>query len=117
MVLDAGTRLLDADDVNRSTATGTPLVVAPLTGATITLLNAQRVLYVNPAGTIAALTVRLPSMVNPGGVVQIGFGQIVTALTIQGSDGSAVVSTAGAISQAHEYRWLGLTPNSWVRWR
>lgn len=114
MALDPGTRLMEADDINRESATGTPLVVAPLTGATVALTYPQRVLYVNPAGTIAALTVRLPPNANNGAVVQIGFAQIVTALTVQAADGTAVQSTAGAIGVAAEYRYMS---TAWVRWR
>jgi hypothetical protein len=114
MVLDPGTRLMDADDINRSTATGTPFVVAPLTGTTISLLFAQRVVFINPAGTIAALTLRLPPSITPGAVVAVGFGQIVTALTVQDATGVAVQSTAGAIGVAAEYRYL---TTGWVRWQ
>jgi hypothetical protein len=114
MVLDPGTRLMEADDINRSTATGTPLVVTPLTGAIVALTFAQRVLYVAPAGTIAALTIRLPPSITVGSVVSISFGQIVTALTVQDGNGAAVQSTAGAVGVGIEYRFLA---TGWVRWR
>ena len=54
-------------------------------------------------------------MTNAGGVVTIGFGQIVTALTVQAADGTAVQSTAGAVGAAVEYRYMG--SGNWVRWR
>ncbi len=59
-------------------------VSAPLTGATITLDAQTRQLIVNPAGTIAALTVNMPAasatMVD-GSRIGICGTQIVTALT------------------------------------
>lgn len=55
----------------------------PATAATINVgANAHTVLFVNPAGTIATLTINLPS--NPVDLnrVEIGSSQIVTSLTI-----------------------------------
>ena len=107
---------MEADDINRSTATGAPFVVAAArTGDTVALAFNQRVVYVNPPSTLAALTIKLPPMINAGGVVTIGFGQIVTALTVQDASGAAVQSTAGAVGQGIEFRYLGA--GTWVRWR
>jgi len=61
------------------------LTVTPLTGTTVTMPATQQFLYVTPAGTIAALTVRLPPNPQNGQGVAISFLQIVTTLTIQTS--------------------------------
>lgn len=66
-------------------------VQAPLTGATLTVDAFTRQLIVNPAGTIAALTVNLPAasatMVN-GQRIGICGTQVVTALTLGGGTGN-----------------------------
>lgn len=71
-------------------------VEAPLTGATLTLDAQTRQLIVNPAGTIAALTVNLPAasatMVN-GQRIGICGTQIVTALTVAAGTGNTFGST------------------------
>jgi len=107
-----------SEAINASTATGSPRVEAPLTTATITLGSDDTCLFVNPAGTIAALTVKLPSVAGHplGRICNISFSQIVTALTVQDSAGGAVASTAGAVAVAHEYRYVNATLG-WVRWQ
>jgi hypothetical protein len=117
MALSPGTRMHSSESINSSTATGIPRVVAPVTTDTITLATDDTVLYVNPAGTIAALTVKLPPVAGQalGKIVVISFSQIVTALTVQDSAAGAVASTAGAVATAHVYRYINTTLG-WVRW-
>jgi hypothetical protein len=66
-------------------------VQTPLTGATLTLTPQHRQLIVNPAGTIAALTVNMPAasatMVN-GSRIGICGTQVVTALTLGAGTGN-----------------------------
>lgn len=66
-------------------------VSAPLTGATLTLDAQTRQLIVNPAGTIAALTVNMPAasatMVD-GSRIGICGTQVVTALTLGAGTGN-----------------------------
>lgn len=66
-------------------------VQAPLTGATLTLTQQHRQLIVNPAGTIAALTVNMPAasatMVN-GSRVGVCGTQVVTTLTMGAGTGN-----------------------------
>lgn len=66
-------------------------VQVPLTGATLTLTPQHRQLIVNPAGTIAALTVNMPAasatMVN-GSRIGVCGTQIVTALTLGAGTGN-----------------------------
>ena len=85
----------------------------PLTGATITLTAGQRLLFVNPAGTIATLAVKLPPTPVAGQICEMSFGQIVTALTVQDSAAGAVASTAGAVGVAIQYRYIG---SAWTLW-
>jgi hypothetical protein len=107
-------------EINRETATGAPRVIVPLTGDTWALNPDDRVVYINPAGTIAALTLRLPPAPSAtqvmGAVIQICFGQIVTALTVQDFYGNAVQSTAGAVATGIQYRYVS-PALGWVRWR
>jgi hypothetical protein len=104
--------------INNNTATGIPRVVVPLTTDTITLGADDTVLFVHPAGTIAALTIKLPPVAGTpnGKVVNISFDQIVTTLTVQDSAAGAVATTAGAVATAHEYRYVNATIG-WVRWQ
>lgn len=71
-------------------------VSAPLTGATINLDAQTRQLIVNPAGTIAALTVNMPAasatMVN-GSRIGICGTHVVTALTLGGGTGNTFSPT------------------------
>lgn len=59
--------------------------VAPATGATVNVGTSGYVrLRINPAATIAALTINLPSSPQDGDTVEISSTQIVTALTLSG---------------------------------
>ena len=68
----------------------------PLTGATVTLVYSNSI--INPAGTIAALTIDLPAITNKalqaGQKAVVSFSQIVTALTVATTDGSSIIGTA-----------------------
>ena len=77
---------------------------APLTGATLTVTNLQRRLILEPAGTIAALTVVLPAA-NAGAsnalIDNQLFGlcttQVVTALTLTAGSGTTVLNAPTAL--------------------
>lgn len=116
MTLAPGTRMQNSAEIDQATATGAPRVVVPVTTNIITLDRTQTCLYVSPVGTIAALTIQLPVNPPPGAVVDISFSQIVTALTIQSGEATAVASTAGAVGVGHQYRYINAT-TGWVRWR
>ena len=113
MALTPGTRMHDSAEINKSTASGPVRTVVSLTGDTV-VLTGDRPIYVAPAGTIAALTVKLPPSPADSDIIEISFGQIVTALTVQDASGGAVQSTAGAVGTAIQYRFVG---GAWVRWR
>jgi hypothetical protein len=87
--------------------------VTPATGATVTMSAGVRALLVSPSGTIATLTVKLPPTPAANQIVDIGFTQIVTTLTVQDSAAGAVDTTAGAVGVPLQYRYVG---SSWVKW-
>lgn len=63
----------------------------PLTGATITMAAYERRCIINPAGTLAALTVNLPPNPVDGQVAGVATTQIVTALTVAAGTGGASI--------------------------
>jgi hypothetical protein len=65
----------------------------PLTGTTITLLPYIQDNLINPAGTLAALTVKLPVTPDNGQIILLTFTKAITSLTIDGN-GSTLVGTA-----------------------
>lgn len=108
---------------------GTLDVQAPLTGATLTLTPQHRQLIVNPAGTIAALTVNMPAasatMVN-GQRIGICGTQIVTALTLGAGTGNTFnpavqtamlvpVVTGAASCTEYVYSKTSATAGVWFR--
>lgn len=90
-------------------------VLVPTTGTTIAMTKSQSQLYINPAATIAALTVLLPPAPAQGQTVTLSFGHIVTALTIQDALGNAVAgaASAGAVGVSTTLKYLGA---AWVKW-
>jgi hypothetical protein len=65
----------------------------PLTGTTITLLPYIQDNLINPAGTLAALTIKLPVTPDNGQIILLTFTKAITTLTIDGN-GSTLVGTA-----------------------
>lgn len=96
--------------------TGAPLrIESPSTGATITLLATQRLLYI-ASGPLDALTIRLPPDPSDRILVELGFSTPITTLTVQDSAGTSVVgapSSAFGPGAAIQFRW----PNTWVYWK
>lgn len=87
------------------------VVSAPSTGGTVTFATNQRLAILNPAGTLATLTVQLPSCASASDGDERTFSttQILTALTISasaGSIGSGSATTASA-GQGHTYHCVG----------
>lgn len=79
---------------------------APLTGTSVTVANTSRRLMLEPAGTIAALTVVFPAAGAVGSATQLldnqTFGlcsrQVVTALTITNGAGATVLDPPTALT-------------------
>lgn len=72
---------------------------APLTGASITVTAQQRRLILEPAGTIAALTVVFPaaSTLKDGQLFGLCTTQIVTALTLTAGSGTTILNGPTAL--------------------
>lgn len=64
----------------------------PTTGATITPAVGEQRTIINPAGTIATLTINTPASPVNGQIWGYASTQIVTALTITGTRGATVVA-------------------------
>jgi len=116
MPLDPGTRLLDGEEINRTTATSSPIILTPRDGDTVTLSINEHVYYVDPPDSIEALTLILPWPMKNGGLTAIGFGQPVGSLVIIDNHGNSVTSTLGAVGVGMEFRFIN-TSIGWVRWR
>jgi hypothetical protein len=81
-----------------------PSMKSPLTGATVAMAKNSTSLYLTPAGTLAALTVKLPPNPAPGVVVALGSSQTITALTVQTAAGAAVAGAPTTLAiNAHVY--------------
>ena len=72
---------------------------APLTGATLTMTAQQRRLIIDPAGTIAALTVVFPTAATliDNQLMGICTTQIVTALTLTAGSGTTILNGPTAL--------------------
>lgn len=80
-------------------------VQTPLTGANIALTQfPYRVVVINPAGTIATLTITFPAAADSlaGDMISLHFTQIVTTLTLDGNGGTIVdgIATAAVNTRA-----------------
>lgn len=65
--------------------------VAPTTGQTVTMAAGQGRAVINPAATLAALTITLPPSPVNGQIAGAACSQIVTALTVNAPGGATVV--------------------------
>ncbi len=84
-------------------------------GTTVTVTNGVNILYVNPASTLATLTITLPATPHAGNYIEIYFGgtmtsgDVVTSITISGNTGQTVLqASTPSIVEAGEhisYRW------------
>ncbi len=71
----------------------------PTTGATITMAAYERRCIVNPAGTLAALTVHLPPSPVDKQVAGVASSQIITALTVaSGTGGASLVGLPSSLA-------------------
>lgn len=75
-------------------------VVAPTTGGTVTLSTANRRTILNPAGTLATLTINMPPTPANGQLQTVSTTQTLTALTVSGNGhtiiGQPTALTAGS---------------------
>jgi hypothetical protein len=90
---------------------------APTTGATVlvTAATVDIVQVIDPAGTIATLTITLPTADHDGQKVNIASTQIVTALTLNSAAGTIVgAATSLAVGSFATYVWLS-SQTKWYR--
>lgn len=81
---------------------------APLTGTEIDLPNDAYMVRIVPAGTIAALTLKMPVAPQPDQEVVVSFDQAVTSLTMAVGDGTSGHTLKGALTAA--------TAKGFARW-
>lgn len=93
-------------------------VTAPLTGTTVALKNTESDLYVNAAGTLAALTIKLCSKPEPGFEHDIASAFAVTALTVQTGLGAAITGAPATVAAGGSFvmRYVSKAVG-WVKWR
>ena len=94
----------------------TPAVqyVAPTTGSTVNVATTGNiVLFINPAGSLLALTVTLPATPTNGDRVSIASSQVVTTLTMNGGTIIGALTTLAVASfAAYSY---SSDASSWFR--
>lgn len=100
-------------------AGGLAQLASPLTGATVALPDDERsgYLYLTPAGTIAALTVNLPTNAKSilGQVERFISSQTVTALTVaQAGGGLVAVGIPTTIGPAAPFALMKVAANTWA---
>lgn len=95
---------------------------APATGATVSVgsTKADETLKIVPAGTLAALTISLPTIANSrtGQIVRGFITQIITALTVSVSGGGTVTGAApvtSAVNSMFSYQCSSSAAGAWIR--
>lgn len=86
------------------------VVTTPSTGGTVTFTATQALAIIEPAGTLATLTVTLPACAttNDGDERQFSLSQIITALTVGASAGTVIGgSTSAVVGSGHKYHCVG----------
>jgi len=81
-------------------------IYAPATLATVTMSAGQSRAIINPAGTIAVLTVTLPPSPVDGQVAGISFTQVVSALTVNAPGGATVIAAPTSAAVDTTFRFL-----------
>ena len=91
-------------------------VFKPLTGNTVQIARASSLVYIQPAGTIAALTLQLPKGPAANQSLEVSFGNPVTALTWKDGNGNTLsgLASAGATGTATIVAYIN---GAWVRWQ
>ena len=82
------------------------VISVPVTGNTVTMSAGESRAIMNPAGTIAVLTITLPSSPVDGQIAHISSTQIITALTVNAPGGATVMSPPTTLGVNSEYSFL-----------
>lgn len=90
---------------------------APIAGATVTVTAGLiSKLVLNPAGTLATLTVTLPATPADGQTCRVGCSQIVTTLTLNAPGGATVSNSPAAFAAGGSCEFLYRTADTtWYR--
>lgn len=89
-------------------------IATPATLATVVMSANQQRQIINPAGTIAVLTVTLPPTPVDGQIAGISFTQIVSALTVNAPGGATVVQAPTSAAVDTNFRFIYQTSStSW----
>lgn len=89
---------------------------APAAAASITIANGAQALVLDPAGTIATLTVTLAPAPKDGESVIISSSQIVTTLTLSPNAGQTISNAATSLTAGGSCRYLYRAANTkWYR--
>ena len=101
------------DTISNVMTSSLPTISTPTTGATVTLI-VNRFNAINPAGTIAALTINFPDSPQDRDIVEVKFSQIITTITyVAGTGGATILGQRNAIVGDY-FRWKHDSgTNSW----
>lgn len=90
-------------------------VQTPLTGSSIAL-DGVNVLLLNPAGSLASLTITAPSKPTDGYILEISSSQIITTLTFSPSGTQTVLNAPTSLSAGSGFSYVyRQTTNTWYR--
>lgn len=109
----------DAVNRNEKPVCLVPLRVIPVTGNSLVIPDGVHRYLVDPAGTIAALNIKMPLKPYQDQEVSISFSQIVTVLTLQlNTSQTAFIGTPAtttAVGQAITYTWSAGDSKWWPK--
>ena len=88
----------------------------PIAGATVTTNNGVAYLILEPAATLATLTITLPSAPTDGQSLRIASTKAITTLTINGAVGQTIKNTATTVAAGGSIGFLYRSSNaSWYK--
>lgn len=97
---------------------GTVETVTPTTAQSIVIGNSTNIYIVNPAGTLAALTITMPAAPSDKQILKISTSQIITSLTLSANSGQTILNVpttfilggfAGFIYIAANTKWYRIS--------
>lgn len=98
-------------------ATVTYSLQVPLTGFNITAGDYVNSLLLNPAGTLATGTVKMPLNFLDGGIFGISSSQTVTTLTTTANTGQTLIGAGTTITSTTPLKWIyQLSNKTWYRY-
>jgi hypothetical protein len=82
------------------------VIAVPVTLGTVVMTTGTQRLIINPAGTLAVLTVTLPSSPVNGQIAGVSFTQAITALTFNAPGGATVVAAPTSAATDTTFRFI-----------